>query len=370
MPAAAAGSSDCTPSRPCERATCVFCGPELLLDNWDLATKLLDGRRRPDRAPIVGDDQPRYTDMGVLDGDTAAIPEPVVLHRVDGQALLYVGKVNVLYGDSESGKTWIALAAIAEVLHGGGRAAFVDLDHNGGAEIGGRLLLLGVTAEVIKDQDRFRHCEPGDAAELGWFVTDLANWAPTIAIVDSIGEMLPMLGLSSNSPDDYTIGNRKVLTPLADAKATVVGIDHLPKDPTAREQGQTGTLAKKRAVNGVTLRVSVREQFAPGRGGVAGLTVTKDRPGGLRGQCPPGRNAPAGYFHLTDDDGALSWHITRPWGVDDEGVVLVPVADLVALDELHPPPRTKRDVQERLGWGSDKAQRTLKVWREQRKHDP
>jgi len=35
----------------------------------------------------------------------------VLLRRADGQCIFYAGKVNVLYGDPECGKTWIALAA-------------------------------------------------------------------------------------------------------------------------------------------------------------------------------------------------------------------------------------------------------------------
>lgn len=358
---------ECTPSTPCGRLDCQYC----VLEGRDGASRLLDRWEPALDAPEKDVDgwPPEYSDMDMIFSDDApAAPAPTVLRRTDGIALLYPGKVNVLFGDSESGKTWIALAGIAEVLCSGGRAAFVDLDHNGGREIGVRLLLLGVPEVVLKDRDRFRHCEPRDAAELDWFIADLAAWGGEIIVVDSLGEVLPMLGLSSNSPDDYTAGNRRVLTPLADSGAVVVAIDHLPKDDAAREKGQTGTLAKKRAVNGVTIRVTVRDQFSPGRGGSAALNVTKDRPGGLREHCPPERNAPAGVFIMHDNgDRTLSWRVATP---ERTPVVLVPAADLVTLDSLVPPPRSKRDVQDRLGWGSDRAHSTLRVWREQHKRDP
>lgn len=367
--------NECTPNQPCRRDTCVHCITNPYLEARDQASQLLDRPRAPRafQEPLVDvrDDgwPPDYSSMDVIfGGDAPPIPEPTVLRRTDGRALLYPGKVNVLYGDSESGKTWIALAGLAEVLCSGGRGAFVDLDHNGPREIGLRLLLLGVPEVVLKDQDRFRHCEPHDAAELDWFINDLAKWTAGMVVVDSLGEVMPMLGLSSNSPDDYTAGNRRVLTPLADSGAVAVAIDHLPKDEVAREKGQTGTLAKKRAVNGVTLRVTVRDQFAPGRGGSATLHVSKDRPGGLRGHCPPGRNASAGVFIMNDfGDGRLSWRVTAPI---PSPVVVVPIADLNALDGLVPAPRSKRDVQDRLGWGSDRANSALRVWRDQHKHDP
>jgi len=317
--------------------------------------------------PVVGT---TYGDvMTLLDGGLPEPPAPQVLYRMDGVALLYRNKVNVLYGDSESGKTWIALAAIASDLCTGGRAAFVDLDHNGMAEIVTRLLALGAPAVVLRDQDRFRYCEPGDALELEFFVKDIAAWGAGVTVVDSVGEVLPMLGLSSNSPDDYTFGNRKTLTPLAESGACVIAIDHLPKDPDARQKGQTGTLAKKRAINGVSLRVTAREQFTPGVGGASDLTIDKDRPGGLRGHCPPGRNAPAGRFVMNAAAGnGLAWYVTTPPAAGPERPV--PDEDIAAVLGLPEDQRTKRKVQAQLKWGSDRAYRALKRCRELGEYAP
>lgn len=312
--------------------------------------------RPQDRPPTYGDV------AGLLDGSMPEPPRPQILRRADGIALLYRAKVNVLFGDSESGKTWIALAAVAAVLCAGGRAAILDLDHNGMAETVTRLLALGAKPVDLADLDRFRYCEPADSAELEWFVTDLAAWGPDAAVVDSVGEVLPMLGLSSNSPDDYTVGNRKTLTPLADAGAAVIAIDHLPKDTDARQKGQTGTLAKKRAINGASLRVSVHEQFTVGVGGSANLTISKDRPGGLRGHCPQGQNPPAGRFVMTArPDGTLSWHVTTP--PPEQGR---PVTDQQLAEVLGLPPgeRTRRKVQVHLKCGSDHAREVLRKCRE------
>jgi hypothetical protein len=193
-------------------------------------------------------------------------------------------------------------------------------------------------------------------------VADVSAWQPWIAVADSVGEILPMLGLNSNSPDEYTAGNRRVLTPLSVAGAAVIAIDHLPKDDGAREKGQTGTMAKRRAINGVSLRVTVKEQFTPGHGGSASLTISKDRPGGLRGHCPAGKNAPAGRFVMTDNgDGTLSWHVTEP-RIESSGSA--PDSDLAELDALDPPPASQRDVQKRMSWGAERALRALQKWRE------
>ena len=61
-------------------------------------------------------------------------------------------------------------------------------------------------------------------------VDDCKLWRPAVAVIDSLGEMLPMLGASSNSPDDYTTANRQVLQPFAATGAAVIAIDHLAQN--------------------------------------------------------------------------------------------------------------------------------------------
>lgn len=267
-------------------------------------------------------DEPLFTDIAaLLSGGLPEPPQPVLLHRADGRAIFYAAKVNVLYGDPECGKTWIALAAIVEALAEGRRCAVIDMDHNGASEIIGRLLLLGAKPCDLANPDLFRLAEPDDADRLLRQIGELCRWRPAVASVDSIGELLPLLELSSNSPDDYTKAHNRILSPLAKAGAAVIGIDHMPKADDARQHGQTGTTAKKRAVNGVTLHVTVAEQFVPGRGGAANLSIHKDRPGGLRGFCPPpdkGKKQPAGRFVMRPiGDGLVSWMVTTPRAAGD-----------------------------------------------------
>ena len=310
--------------------------------------------------------------IGSLFGDVAGmlangIPEavaPTILSREDGVCLFYENKVNVLFGDPESGKTWVALGAVVAALGTGKRACILDLDHNGLAETISRLLALGAAPGVLSDRDRFLYTEPEDAEELALAIRFLREWTPAVAVIDSVGELLPMLGGSSNDNDDYTRANRQALTPLATAGAAVIAIDHLPKGEDKREFGAIGAAAKRRAVNGVMYRVVVHEQFAPGRGGSCNLRVEKDRPGGVRAHCPgDSRTQPAGRFVMRPDlDGALRWSVTAPV----LEVARSSDADIAELDALNPPPRSQRDVRDRLSWGSDRAMAALKAWRDLR----
>lgn len=323
-------------------------------------------------ADLVGDrpateesSAPQYGDIAtMLTQGLPDPPQPEILHRQDKVALFYRSKVNVLFGDPECGKTWIALAAIVEVLNSGGKGAFLDLDHNGQEEVVARLLLLGAHPARLGDLDRFRYCEPEDAIDLEWFAGDVASWRPDLAVVDSLGELLPMLGLSSNSPDDFTAGNRKVLTRLANSGAAVVAIDHLPKDEGARAQGQTGTMAKKRAANGASLRVTAKDQFTPGHGGSANISIHKDRPGGLRRHSPPGKNTPAGRFVMVQRGEIVEWLVTRPLTESAATPQGASTEDVAKVLNLPKEARTKRKIQDHFGWGSDRAHRTLQKVRE------
>lgn len=321
----------------------------------------------PVPTPYVGNGEHLFYDVAaMLEGGIPDPPAPAVVRRTDGHCIFYAGQVNIVFGDPESGKTMLASAGAADILARGGRVLFLDMDHNGPEAIVSRLLDLGAPEDALRDRAYFRYVEPDDAAHLLAAVGAAVTWRPAVAIVDSVGELLPILGYSSNSPDDFTAANSAVLKPLAKSGAAVVGIDHLAKNTESRAAGPTGTAAKKRAVGGVSIRVTIKSAFTPGKGGSASLTIHKDRHGGLRRNCPPpdGGEAYAGTFVLEDVDGELSWHVTAPQQ-GDRAPSNASESDLAALDRLIPPPASVRDVKARLGWRSDRAAEALREWRAQ-----
>lgn len=304
-----------------------------------------------------------YGDVaGLLAGGLPDAPAPEVLRRNDGTGLFYMGQVNCLYGPPECGKTHVTIAAASELLNLGGRAVFLDLDHNGMQSTVTRLLESGVSAAILSDTNRFRYKEPEDKQDLMDTVKDLAAWKPDVAIIDSVGELLPMMNLSSNSPDDFTIAHTGVLKPLAMSGACVIIIDHVAKNPESQAQGPTGTAAKSRAIGGVMLRVTVKDQFAPGHGGSAYLNIKKDRHGGLRASSPTGDKEPlAGTFRLLPEGGFTIYAPSE----GERTPETIAGADLAALQQLDPPPATVRDVKDRLKWSSERATIALRVYKQQ-----
>lgn len=247
----------------------------------------------------------------VLDGGGTPKATPTVLARSDGKCLFYPGKANLLFGDPETAKTWIALAAGAETMLAGGRFVFVDMDHNGVDTTLERLHMMGVDRAVLADPARFLYVEPEDKGHLCKVVAALAEWRPSMALLDSVGELLPLMGASSNNNDEVTTVFRDVVSPLAKAGAVVVLIDHLAKNADSRRLGPVGAYGKTRIFNGAMVRVFRVEQFTPGQGGVSSLWVHKDRPGAVRREtAPPDADSDDG-----GDPDEIRRDNLRRWGV-------------------------------------------------------
>ena len=306
-----------------------------------------------------------YLDVAaMLDGTLPEPPEPVLLERSDGACLFYAGEVNVLFGDPECGKTMVADAAAAEALGDGRRVAIVDLDHNGPTSTLTRLLMLGAPIAALRDPSRFRYVEPDDQEHLLGVVDHLRLWRPAVAVVDSLGELIPLMRGSSNSPDDFTVVNSRVMKPLAVAGAAVIGIDHLAKNADSRDKGSTGTAAKRRVLGGSSIRVKLLEPFTPGKGGKALLTVNKDRHGGLRQHCPHGDKEPvAGTFTLSVRAEGTIWSLRAPNNDERNPAEAAPPEDVDAVRNLVPVPTTVRDARQRLGWGTQRASNAMRDFR-------
>lgn len=362
---------------------------ETITDSGDwLTVQLLDADGRIDRAACalggveVLDPTPEeqaerereqegrglFVDVAAVLAGTLDAPKPTIARRTDGAALLYESAVNVLLGDPESGKSLLAATVAADVLFDGGSVLWCDLDHNGAPSILARLRSLGVPAEVLADGRRFRLAIPDDRETLEAVIRHAVAQAPTLAVVDSVGELLGLYGASPDSDQEFTPINRATLAALARAGACVVAIDHLAKGHDSRAYGASGTVAKKRAVDGALYRVELARPFAPGAGGKARLLLVKDRHGGVREVSPRGAKQPeAATFELIARGDATDWRLWAPGGAEKEDDATkegTAPSDVEALLHLDPPPSSKRDVIARTGWGSDRAAVALRLYRE------
>lgn len=170
--------------------------------------------------------------------------------------------------------------------------------------------MLGVDYAVLADPSRFLYLEPEDKAQLCAAVDHLKGWEPDMVLMDSVGELLPLMGANSNSNDEVTAAFRAVVGPLAKAGAAVVLIDHLAKNAESRRLGPVGAYGKTRIFNGVMVRVFRVVQLAPGQGGTSSLWVHKDRTGAVRRETVAPESSEDG-----DDAGEIKRDNLRRWGV-------------------------------------------------------
>ena len=240
----------------------------------------------PETAP-TGDDGEEWQStwqpvdlLPILNG-TAIATLPSLFHRSDNVALLYAGKVHSFYGESESGKSWLAQYACAQTIAQERDVIYIDFESDA-ADIVERLRLLGVPAALIRAH--FTYIRPEAApneADQHWQTILGNNYA--LAIIDGVTEALTIWGGETKDNDTITLWTRRFPRRLAKTTgAAVVTIDHVAKDKDNRGRFAIGGQAKLAALDGAAYLIEPAEVMAPGKVGKLVMRVTKDRPGQIR----------------------------------------------------------------------------------------
>ena len=208
-------------------------------------------------------------------------PEPEFLSRNDGHRLFYRGKINALLGESESGKTWVALLAVKQSLEIAQKVIYLDFEDSGKGILA-RLRSLGVEDRRFEN---FTYANPDQNLTLEErldLVDALAEIQPELIIVDGVNAAMTLLNLELTSNRDATFFSQQLLKPLAASGACVITIDHVPKSKDNRGNYAIGAQAKRADINGAAIAVEVTLPFGKGMNGELNLKVTKDRPGAVR----------------------------------------------------------------------------------------
>jgi len=214
---------------------------------------------------------------------TGAIEEPApeFLARNDGHRLFYKGKINALLGESESGKTWVALHAVAQALQVALKVIYIDFEDSGKGILS-RLRALGLEDEKLMN---LTYANPDQNLTLDEridLVDALMEIQPELIVVDGVNAAMTLMNLDLTSNRDATFFSQQLLKPLALSGAGVITIDHVTKSKEGRGNYAIGAQAKRADINGAAIMVEVVQPFGRGMTGELILKVTKDRPGRVR----------------------------------------------------------------------------------------
>jgi hypothetical protein len=226
-------------------------------------------------------------------------PSPSVLERDDGQCLMYGGRVNMLYGPSESAKTWVALWTSMQEMAQGGRVVYLDFEDDPVLTVE-RLRLMGAGDDDLRRQFRYvRPEEPlapmqrdrwGKVQEtdrgkqaLAAFRTLVDDADPTLVVADGMTSLYSLHGLDTNDSAATEVIASWLKSLTRHGKTTAIVIDHIPKN-AQRGALPIGSQHKVAFVGGTLLQVWPVDDQRPGRGtvGKVELLVLKDRPGIVR----------------------------------------------------------------------------------------
>ena len=205
--------------------------------------------------------------------------------RSDGKGLLYPGKLHSFYGESESGKSWVAQMVVAEQLKMFRKVIYIDFESDA-MDLIHRLQLLQVTqAEILQN---FIYIKPDTARD-----HDDPHWqqilekdAATLVVIDGVTEALTMWGGESKDNDSITRWMRIFPRKIAESSgACVLTIDHVTKDKESRGRFAIGGQAKLAVIDGAAFLIEPLELLAPGRVGSLSIRKTKDRPGAVAEVC-------------------------------------------------------------------------------------
>ena len=144
-------------------------------------------------------------DSGWLPGDLASILSgdfkpsvPSIFTTNTGKALFYAGKVNALWGPSDSGKTTVLMLAMAQEIREGNHVAYLDFEDKAERFIE-MLQLQGISETQILKYAHYVSPEiSGTPEDVKNLVDLLEGFQCTLVGIDSVGEALALDSINQN----------------------------------------------------------------------------------------------------------------------------------------------------------------------------
>ena len=230
-----------------------------------------------------------------------------LLNRSDGATLLYQGKMNCLFGEPSTGKSWIALMAAYEVVLMGGKVLWWDFEDSPDT-MARRAESLGAL-EHIQDKDNFKwagYTLADVTPEAGKARQELEAWLTSSDVSLVVLDAAESAGCPSDGADVAPWFAFHV-TPWIRAGCSVIWLDHVPKQREGRPAGPIGSNHKLAKVDGAALYVT-GVPWSKEEGGGIKLVNHKDR----HGELPAARFKQVALVTGEHKDGKLEYRLDPP----------------------------------------------------------
>lgn len=217
-----------------------------------------------------------------LSGEVVRTPTERGAVRDDDVPMLYAGKDHTVIGETEAGKSWLALACVVRELAAGRRVLYVHFEESDPAETVKRLRTMGCDVGEHYRAGRFAFAGvdvPVDVVGLG----EMVDHAPALTVLDGVNAAMTLHGWDTNGADGAGLYRARLVAPFLAIGATTVSLDHVVKDVEKNRSGYAmGSVMKLNMVGGASFRMENRVPLKPGAVGRTSVYVVKDRPGSLR----------------------------------------------------------------------------------------
>jgi hypothetical protein len=309
-----------------------------------------------------------------------------VLVRDDGETLFPKGKLHILFGQSEAGKSWLCLEILRQVCQRGGRAAYMDLEDNDKAFARRLAIDMRVTAAAQWAREgRLLYSRPEEAPTMATAEMLMARNLDVI-VVDAMSEIMATVRDGTAAPGVVTRRIMRIFRALAETGPSVIVIAHASEKVTSPETAM-GPSELKQSITGQEVLVYNEQPLGPGMNGTSAIYVTKDRTGASADGISVARHGSRAYRRLwgrfsmvqvtgmtpelveytrtaltvvgaeqpeekDDDDGPskleLAMAAVLTWFEENKGVASVARVIDDLSDELHIADRTARRAIDRL----------------------
>jgi hypothetical protein len=232
-------------------------------------------------------------------------PKPSIgFARSDGLKLIYPGCENAALGETESGKSWLALGCASVEIRLGRHVVYIHYEEGDPGSTIERLRLIGVSDTDIKELLTF--VAPSRALHNDW-LAPLLTPPPSLVIHDGVNEAMALHGHEIKDVDGAAEFRRRLVKPFLAVGAATLACDHLPMGADSSRRDAYGSVHKGNALDGARIMLENVEPFGRGMRGRSNVFVTKDRPGYLRSHGKPTKTPGKTFMGtlVVDDTGTV-----------------------------------------------------------------